>query len=195
MLAAHPCHRRSWRPLVLSLGCLAGAAIFWQVSFSGRVLPRMVAGDTPPAVHPMIPAPRRSTSLPQRLQAVEAKPRRVFGTALAPEAREQSGGEIVFAVNSSFLSPDAEAQLERLLRVLEPARRYQVELAAAVGGQNVRGVDTLEARNHNRWLVERRLDRVAALLRRKSPTPIEIGRHLVGRASTRRVAITVRSWP
>ena len=102
---------------------------------------------------------------------------------------EQIGLEIVYDLNSSFLPPAGAQDLERLLARLRPDRRYELELVAAVNEQGVRGANATDARRYNRWLAERRLERLTGWLNREAVLSLEIRGRLVEGDSTRRVAV------
>jgi flagellar motor protein MotB len=69
---------------------------------------------------------------------------------------------ITFATNSSYFPPGTERRLGSLLGNLASGGHYRVQLQVGVSGADtVVGANTPEeAKQYNRWLAERRLDRV-----------------------------------
>ncbi len=118
-------------------------------------------------------------------------------TAVAAlESRAASGGgglEIVFDVNSSYLPKGAAAELRRFLDGLPAGGTVRLELVAAVGGGDVKGPSGSGAR-YNRWLAERRLERVATWLRENAGRRrLEIDTGFVEDDPSRRVTIRLRA--
>lgn len=74
--------------------------------------------------------------------------------------------EIVFDLNSSWLPHGAGRELARLLKRLEGGR-YALEIVAAVDNGPIKNGSPEDARRYNRWLAERRANRVAEWLRRR----------------------------
>jgi hypothetical protein len=93
----------------------------------------------------------------------------------AANARQQRLA-IVFPTNSSYFPPGAGQQLRSLLRELPQDAAYEVVLQSSVSGsQQVVGAESEEeAMRYNKWLAERRLERVRDWL----------GRNAAGRALT-----------
>jgi len=83
----------------------------------------------------------------------------------APMAAED-GLAITFATNSSYFPPGTSKQLRSLIRGIAAGERYRVVLQASVSGSDkVVGASTPEeARRYNRWLAERRVERVQTWL-------------------------------
>jgi hypothetical protein len=81
---------------------------------------------------------------------------------VAPSADPEGAVAITFATNSSYFPPGVRERLDGLLTGLEAGKRYRVEVEVAVSGADqVVGAETQEeARRYNRWLAERRLERV-----------------------------------
>ena len=69
---------------------------------------------------------------------------------------------ITFPTNSSYFPPGTSAQLQALLQQLGGDQRYQVVLQASVSGSDkVVGAESAEeAAQYNKWLAERRVERV-----------------------------------
>ncbi len=85
----------------------------------------------------------------------------------APVAEAGAGADpaslaIVFANNSSYFPPGVSQKLRRLVHGLAKEQSYEVVLQSSVSGlQKVVGAETAEeARRYNKWLAERRLERV-----------------------------------
>jgi hypothetical protein len=82
--------------------------------------------------------------------------------SVAVPARPGQELAIVFPTNSSYFPPGAGQQLRGLLRALAQDGAYQVVLRSSISGsQKVVGAEsTDEAMRYNKWLAERRLERV-----------------------------------
>ncbi|MEZ5823938.1 MAG: hypothetical protein R3C97_04105 [Geminicoccaceae bacterium] len=89
----------------------------------------------------------------------EAAPKAVASTSAA-----EAGTAITFAVNSSFFGGSGAKTLSSLLKSLDPGKSYRIELSGAVGSDPVRGGNVEESRKYNRWMAERRVDRIAEWL-------------------------------
>ena len=78
----------------------------------------------------------------------------------------QGGLVITFATNSSYFPSGAAAQLRELLTGVNGEKKYQVTLQVAVSGttQVVGAKSANEAARYNRWLADRRVERVQAWL-------------------------------
>lgn len=99
---------------------------------------------------------------------------------------------ITFDVNSSYLPDDLNGRLRALAGKLEPDRSYQVRLVGAVGGGDVSGRPADEARRYNRWLAERRVERVADYLQRTArAADLTIERRFAANDSSRQVQVQV----
>jgi aromatic ring-cleaving dioxygenase len=74
----------------------------------------------------------------------------------------EDGLAITFATNSSYFPPGTSKQLRSLVRGMAAGERYRVVLQAGVSGSDkVAGASNPEeARRYNRWLAERRVERV-----------------------------------
>jgi hypothetical protein len=121
-----------------------------------------------PAVTQPMPAISREPAPAEPRGAVSAPSPAVATAAASPSrhatpARDPDGAvAITFATNSSYFPPGVRERLDGLLGGLEPGKRYRVEVEVAVSGAaQVVGAETAEeARRYNRWLAERRLERV-----------------------------------
>jgi enoyl-CoA hydratase/carnithine racemase len=93
----------------------------------------------------------------------------------APAAQAATSAEaerlaIVFPTNSSYFPPGAGEKLRRLLRALGQHGAYEIVLQSSISGsQQVVGAESAdEAMRYNKWLAERRLERVREWLDRNA---------------------------
>ena len=105
-------------------------------------------------------------------QVVAALPETATGAATEPKAAAPAQAAtaddgdhplvIIFPTNSSYFPPGTETQLRSLFGELGNDRRYRVVLQTSVSGSHkVVGAETPEeAEKYNKWLADRRLDRV-----------------------------------
>jgi hypothetical protein len=95
-----------------------------------------------------------------------AAPRDQAKTAAGPATAIEGGLVITFATNSSYFPPGTGKQLRSLIRGMAAGERYRIILQAGVSGSDkVAGASTPEeARRYNRWLAERRVERVQTWL-------------------------------
>jgi hypothetical protein len=124
----------------------------------------------PTEVKPVEARPAETRPEPEVAAASPARPDRAAPAAAQPEpAQRQAAVDvkeerlvIVFPTNSSYFPPGTGSQLRSLLRTLAQERRYEVILESSVSGsQRVVGAETAEeAAKYNKWLAERRLERV-----------------------------------
>lgn len=99
---------------------------------------------------------------------------------------------ITFDVNSSYLPDSLGGRLRALAQGLEPKRRYAVRLVGAVGVGDVAGKSAEEARRYNRWMAERRVDRVADYLQRTAEdSKLKIERAFAANDPSREVLVEV----
>lgn len=121
---------------------------------------------TPPTLAARPQEPEEAKPVNRAVAAVPArpvaKPPVPAGRETAAVSDEISPVVITFATNSSYFPPGTTEQLRSLARALDKGQRYRVTLRASVSGsQKVVGASTPEeAARYNRWLAERRLDRV-----------------------------------
>ena len=111
-------------------------------------------------------APRQ----PETGTAVAATPA-LAAKASAGDGKVERGSEgglaITFATNSSYFPSGAARRLRELIAGMEPGHQYEVALRVAVSGANkvVGAKSPQEAASYNKWLAERRLERVQNWLR------------------------------
>ena len=111
-------------------------------------------------------APRQ----PETGTAVAATPA-LAAKASAGDGKVERGSEgglaITFATNSSYFPSGAARRLRELIAGMEPGHKYEVALRVAVSGANkvVGAKSPQEAASYNKWLAERRLERVQNWLR------------------------------
>jgi hypothetical protein len=110
----------------------------------------------PPAASAARPAPESQTTPQDQAKTPAAQP------AMAAEG----GLVITFATNSSYFPPGTSKQLRSLIRGMAAGEGYRVILQAGVSGSDkVAGAASPEeARRYNRWLAERRVERVQTWL-------------------------------
>jgi outer membrane protein OmpA-like peptidoglycan-associated protein len=105
--------------------------------------------------------PRAAASLAPSPVEPAAAPPVAAGTPLASVA-------IAFEAKSTFLSPDAEGALKRLVKGLGKAPGYRFALEAGLGEAAPDSADPEMARRYRRWAAERRLARVTEWLQRNA---------------------------
>lgn len=120
------------------------------------------SGPTVAAVTPAAPATggtqRASTDASPPPQAAKQPDPERKGKA---EWGQDGDVVITFATNSSYFPPGTGAQLKKIIDDLTPGGRYQVDIVTSVATGDVVGATSPEeAARYNRWLVDRRLDRV-----------------------------------
>jgi hypothetical protein len=101
---------------------------------------------------------------------------------------------ITFATNSSYFPPGTARRLSSLLGNTASGGRYRVQLEVGVSGSDtVVGASTPEeARQYNRWLAERRLDRVREWLEENvKDRQLEIEPAFQANDSSRRVVVRI----
>jgi outer membrane protein OmpA-like peptidoglycan-associated protein len=114
----------------------------------------------------------------QAPDVVAALPERPAEPAATPEAAGAGANEvaITFPTNSSYFPPGTGTQLHALLKQLGNDRGYQVIVQVSVSGATkVVGAESPEdAAKYNRWLADRRLDRVRSWFEEnvKGSTPV-----------------------
>lgn len=200
--AATPRLQRSGQALAFLAGCALGVALFWHHTLDRRPDPGGIASiavaqasvarvseSAPPL--PFDPAPAAPAPVETALLTPAPSSLALPPTGVA----EQIVLEIVYDLNSSFLPAAAAQDLERLLAGLRPDRRYAIELAAAVNEEGVRGAKAADARRYNRWLAERRLERLTGWLKREPVLSSTVRGRLVEGDATRRVMVDVRELP
>ena len=111
-------------------------------------------------------------------------------TQAKPAPPKEESLTITFDVNSSYFPADLSGGLKRLADGLQPGQAYAVELTGAVGGTD--GAQDADAR-YNRWLVERRMARVAEFLQKNAAAErLEIKQAFAANDPSRRVVVQVR---
>jgi outer membrane protein OmpA-like peptidoglycan-associated protein len=126
-----------------------------------------------PATAASAPAPAGTVAQPAKPRetgtVVAAKPP-AAASAPASDGKVESGdGRLVitFATNSSYFPAGATRQLRQLIAGLESGSKYEVSVQVAVSGSTkvVGARSPQEAAAYNKWLAERRLERVEDWLR------------------------------
>jgi hypothetical protein len=100
--------------------------------------------------------------------------------------------EITFDVNSSFLPSGAEGALRRFLARLPDGAGHEAEVVAAVSDDDLKAADAREAARYNRWLAERRVERVAGWFERNAGVRLTVKRGFVEHDPSRRVSVQLR---
>jgi len=156
-------------------------------------------------------AEQPATAEPQTV--VRAEPAKQAAIAAAPAATPQSPAKpstadgkvesgpqdgliITFATNSSYFPSGAAARLRELLAGVNGDKKYQVTLQVAVSGtsQVVGAKSADEAARYNRWLADRRVERVQAwLVKNAGAQALSIKPEYVANDDSRR--LTVRLAP
>jgi outer membrane protein OmpA-like peptidoglycan-associated protein len=101
---------------------------------------------------------------------------------------------ITFATNSSYFPSGATARLRELLAGIDGDRRYEVTVQVAVSGTTkvVGAKSAQEAARYNKWLAERRLERVQNWLIKNGATDaMSIKPEYVADDDSRRVTVRV----
>lgn len=138
-------------------------------------MPEPAAGPPPAPVEPPTVAPPTVTAEPT------AKP--------APPQTLT----ITFDVNSSYFPASLNGRLRRLATGLEPGRAYAVQLTGSIGTDPVENGGPADAAAYNRWIAERRLDRVADFLQATADgADLSIERSFARKDSSRRVVVSIR---
>ena len=128
------------------------------------------------------PAPKTDTPVPATV-------------AKGGEAGTTPELEIVFDINSSWLPRGAARDLQHLLQRLGKGR-YAVEIVTAVDNGPIRNGTAEDARRYNRWLAERRANRVVEWLRRRGDGIIAgIEQRFRENDPSRKVVIRARPLP
>jgi hypothetical protein len=150
----------------------------------------MTASPVGPGPTPKVHAARAPTAGLERLESAEES-----GRAAEPAAAERPSAaamEITFDVNSSFLPPGAEGELRRFLARLPDDARHDAEVVAAVSDDDLKAADAREAARYNRWLAERRVERVAGWFERNAGARLTVRRGFVEHDPSRRVSVHLR---
>ncbi len=135
--------------------------------------------------------PKPKAAKPTQLAAVS-------GTGQAPDQdgrvtiTENGALEIIFATNSSYFPQGAGDRLRAFLKSLENGGNHKLRISTSVDpDDSVNGAASAEdAARYNRWLAERRFDRVKAwLMKNAKDRDIEIESILLENDESRRVLI------
>jgi outer membrane protein OmpA-like peptidoglycan-associated protein len=131
------------------------------------------APATKPAPVAVAPAPAGNVEQPAKPRetgtVVAAKPASAASPPASDGKVESGDGRLVitFATNSSYFPAGATRRLRQLIAGLESGSKYQVSVQVAVSGSTkvVGARSPQEAAAYNKWLAERRLERVENWLR------------------------------
>jgi hypothetical protein len=116
------------------------------------------------------------------------------GTDGKIETGPEGGLVITFATNSSYFPPGTGNRLRQLLAEVDPAKRHQLSLQVAVSGSRkvVGAKSAQEAARYNKWLAERRVERVQQwLLENANPDALSIRPEYLADDESRRVVVRV----
>ena len=116
------------------------------------------------------------------------------GTDGKIETGPEGGLVITFATNSSYFPPGTSNRLRQLLAEVDPGKRYQLSVQIAVSGSRkvVGAKSAQEAARYNKWLAERRLERVERwLLENANPDTLSIRPEYLADDESRRVVVRV----
>ena len=147
----------------------------------------------PKAAAPVVATPV-AVPLPERLVLAEEK----IPAEPAPAGEEASRGGTGDRVRRQQQLSGAGARSRRcvgLVSELPGGRPYRLALQAAVSDDGVKGAKPREAERYNRWLAERRLDRVAAWLREHAEVELAIEPGFIEHDPSRRVTLSARQVP
>jgi hypothetical protein len=150
-----------------------------------------------PAAEPQAVARTQAPEQRDQVAAVAATPQRPAKPP-ASDGKVEPGPEgdliITFATNSSYFPSGAAARLRELLAGVGADSRYEVTLQVAVSGTTkvVGAKSAQEAARYNKWLAERRLERVQNWLRKNAPAEaMSIKPEYVADDDSRRVTVRV----
>jgi hypothetical protein len=150
----------------------------------GEVAPPAKQGETGTTVAAK-PAATAKASVSDK-QIEQASRQRETGTAVAAapamaaksstsdgkvERASEDGLVITFATNSSYFPSGAAKRLRELIAGMQPDHKYEVALRVAVSGTTkvVGARSAQEAASYNKWLAERRVERVQNWLLENAP--------------------------
>jgi hypothetical protein len=163
----------------------------------------------PQSAAPAQAAEQPATAEPQTV--ARAEPAEQAAIAAAPAATPQSpakpstddgkvepgpqGGLVItFATNSSYFPSGAAARLRELLAGVNGEKKYEVTLQVAVSGttQVVGAKSADEAARYNKWLADRRVERVQAWLAKNAGAQaLSIKPEYVANDDSRRLTVRV----
>lgn len=115
--------------------------------------------------------------------------------AVEAKAEAETTLAITFDVNSSYFPKGTSRELKALVGGLEPQRTYEVVLEGAVSADALRRGAEQDGHAYNRWIADRRMDRVADWLRQNLGGSLSIRHSYVENDSSRRVMIRVHPLP
>ena len=102
-------------------------------------------------------------------------------------------GAVIFDVNSSYFPSNAGSELRSFLAKLGEGGAYEIAVTGAVGTGDVKGVDNAEATRYNRWMAERRVERVVDWLEKNAGgRKFELRKNLRENDSSRAVVMEAR---
>jgi hypothetical protein len=116
------------------------------------------------------------------------------GTDGKIETGPEGGLVITFATNSSYFPPGTSNRLRQLLAEVDPGKRYHLSVQVAVSGSRkvVGAKSAQEAARYNKWLAERRLERVERwVLENANPDTLSIKPEYLADDDSRRVVVRV----
>jgi outer membrane protein OmpA-like peptidoglycan-associated protein len=161
-----------------------------QDSFPAAWRENLAASPVGPEPTPGAHAARAPVAGLERLTAAEEGGRTA---GLAAAGRPFAAAmEITFDVNSSFLPSGAEGQLRVLLARLPKEAGHEAEVVGAVSDDDLKAADAHEAARYNRWLSERRVERVAGWFERYAGARFTVKRGFVEHDPSRRVSVRLR---
>ena len=139
------------------------------------------AGNTVEAVRPVEQVEQK---------VVAASPAPAPATAPSQAMASNNRTSITFAMNSSFFGGSGARTLKTFVDSLDKGKTYRIHLSGAVGTDPVSGGGAAEAEKYNRWMAERRVERIAEWLNANSNgRQIEIVRDYIENDPSRTVNI------
>ena len=147
------------------------------------------------------PAPAKSVAVPDPAPAAE--PAIIESVALlgsvepaaAPPTLEPAAEPerltITFKANSSILPSGLDGRLRALAAQLAADDNYALRLVGSVGNDDIAGKSAEDALRYNRWIAERRVERVAGYLQRTAKGALKIAREFAANDPSRRVLVEV----
>jgi hypothetical protein len=150
-----------------------------------------------PAAEPQTLARAQPAEQGNQGTAIAATPQRA-PTPPASDGKVESAPEggliITFATNSSYFPSGTTARLRELIAGIDADSGYEVTLQVAVSGTSkvVGAKSAAEAARYNKWLAERRLERVQTWLTKNAAgEALSIKPEYVGDDDSRRVTVRV----
>ena len=153
--------------------------------------PPALTSDAPSAA--AAPAEVNETAEPRREPAAQTAAVTTEPVTLPGDAAGGATGAVVFDVNSSYFPSNAGSELRSFLAKLGEGGAYEIAVTGAVGSGDVKGVDSAEAARYNRWMAERRVDRVVEWLEKNAgDRKFELRKNLRENDSSRAVVMEAR---